>query len=112
VMERELVERLAGIMWRLRRVPAFEAAILEARCAEVDYYLCSWAQDTPTIGRALIQDGKHYDAIGKLARHEAALMNQFTRTVQLLNFLQSQDLSEDEQVIDAALVPSKDRDAA
>ena len=30
-LEAELVERLAGILWRLRRVPFFEAAILDAR---------------------------------------------------------------------------------
>src|SRR5262245_60388738 len=30
-LECELVERLAGILWRLRRVPFFEAAILDAR---------------------------------------------------------------------------------
>ena len=34
-LEFELVERLAGILWRLRRVPSFEAAILEALEAEV-----------------------------------------------------------------------------
>ena len=34
-LECELVERLAGILWRLRRVPFFEAAILEALDAEV-----------------------------------------------------------------------------
>ena len=33
--ECELVERLAGILWRLRRVPFFEAAIMDARQAEV-----------------------------------------------------------------------------
>ena len=31
VLECELVERLAGILWRLRRVPFFETAILDAR---------------------------------------------------------------------------------
>ena len=30
-LECELVERLAGILWRLRRVPFFEAAILDSR---------------------------------------------------------------------------------
>jgi hypothetical protein len=30
----ELVEQLAGIFWRLRRVPAIEAAVVEARRAE------------------------------------------------------------------------------
>src|SRR6476620_5198928 len=28
-IERELVDRLAGLMWRLRRVPALEAALIE-----------------------------------------------------------------------------------
>ena len=35
IMERELVERLAGIVWRLRRMPKFEAALIEARCDQV-----------------------------------------------------------------------------
>ena len=30
-LECELVERLAGILWRLRAVPFFEAAIIDAR---------------------------------------------------------------------------------
>lgn len=34
--ECELVERVAGILWRLRRVPFFEAAILDARQARLD----------------------------------------------------------------------------
>ena len=32
---------LGGIAWRLRRIPAFEAAILETRCAEADNYVSS-----------------------------------------------------------------------
>ena len=34
-LECEFVERLAGILWRLRRLPFFEAAILDARQAQV-----------------------------------------------------------------------------
>ena len=34
-LECELVERLAGILWCLRRVPFFEAAIIDARQAQV-----------------------------------------------------------------------------
>ena len=34
-LECELVERLAGVLWRLRRLPFFEAAILDARQAQV-----------------------------------------------------------------------------
>src|SRR5262249_23243826 len=35
VLECEMVERLAAILWRLRRVPCFEAAILDARHQQV-----------------------------------------------------------------------------
>ena len=34
VFERELVERLAGLFWRLRRVPGVEAALIKARREE------------------------------------------------------------------------------
>ena len=47
VLETELVERLAGILWRLRRVPFFEAAILDTRHQQV------WSQKShgPARGR-------------------------------------------------------------
>src|SRR6516164_5617909 len=41
IMERELVERLAGIVWRLRRMPKFEAALIEAHCYQVRYMAVS-----------------------------------------------------------------------
>ena len=34
-MECELVERLAGILWRLRRVPVFEAGVIDFRVEQV-----------------------------------------------------------------------------
>lgn len=111
VMERELTERLAGIAWRLRRIPAFEADILETLCAKADYYPSPSTQNAPIMARALILDSKENQALGKLARHEAALMNQFRRTVQMLHFLQSQELGDDGQVIDAMLAPSTDNAA-
>mgnify|MGYP001828964736 CR=1 FL=1 len=111
VMERELTERLAGIAWRLRRIPAFEAEILETLCAKADYYPNLSTQNAPIMARALILDSKENQALGKLARHEAALMNQFRRTVQMLHFLQSQELGDDGQVFDAMLAPSTDNAA-
>jgi hypothetical protein len=110
VMERELTERLAGIAWRLRRIPAFEAAILETRCAQADDYVPSWGHDAPIIGHALIRDGQNNDALGKLARHEAALMNQLTKTLKALHFIQSQPPAEDATVIDIIADPSKGSD--
>jgi hypothetical protein len=54
VLETELVERLAGILWRLRRVPSFEAAILDTRhqparsiCASSQANLASSADALP-----------------------------------------------------------------
>ena len=35
-IERELVERMAVIMWRIRRVPVFEAALIEI-CRNTEY---------------------------------------------------------------------------
>ena len=45
------------------------------------------------VGHALIQDSDLGDALGKLARHEATLMNGFTKTLQLLFLLQGQPRS-------------------
>jgi hypothetical protein len=117
-LEAELVERLAGIFWRLRRVPFFEAAILDARQAQVaedireeeargpqrwhgyeeeereegdadeDADEMSHEEWSVYVGRALIRDGVFGDGLGKLARHEASLMNAFTKTLKMLLLLQ------------------------
>ena len=39
------------------------------------------------MGLALIRDGTGSDVLGKLARHEASLMNAFTKTLQMLLLL-------------------------
>lgn len=99
-LEAELVERLAGILWRLRRVPFFEAAILEARDAYLEdqasrldssknYY--QKREDTKPsvrVGDVLIFDGAYSDALGKLSRHETSLMNCLTKTLHMLLLLE------------------------
>ncbi|MGA7372289.1 MAG: hypothetical protein WBW37_06690 [Methyloceanibacter sp.] len=99
-LECELVERLAGILWRLRRVPFFEAAIMDARhyqagkmdmpsiyraseqTEEEDEEEADW-QKSVHFGYALINDATFGDALGKLARHEVTLMNALTKTLLL-----------------------------
>jgi hypothetical protein len=71
----ELVERLAVTTWRLRRIPAFEAALIEA---------------TTTL--ALIRDSR--DTLGKLSRYEAALLNVFNRTLHQLMLIQDREAHE------------------
>jgi hypothetical protein len=111
-LECELVERLVGILWRLRRVPLFEAAIIDARQAHVADINMSWetmrsftyqegedgdedgAEEmskeawSVQVGEALIEDGSSGDGLGKLARHETTLMNALTKTLQMLLLLQ------------------------
>jgi hypothetical protein len=107
-LEIELVDRLAGILWRLRRVTSFEAAILDARHAEISEeeglyssYLASEEEEeddgedqareaSVQCGRALIRDAMSNDALGKLARHETTLMNAFTKTLHMLLLLQGE----------------------
>ena len=83
----ELVQQLAGILWCLRRVPLFEAAILEARRGEVKLFSLSYHGSETTsirLGQALIKDAAFSDALGKLARHQATLMNALTKTLRLI----------------------------
>ena len=67
-LECELVERLSSLLWRLRRIPAFEAAIIDARRAEVESDVLKWlelkrrglteeALKVRALSDALIQDG-------------------------------------------------------
>jgi hypothetical protein len=98
-LECELVERLSSLLWRLRRIPAFEAAIISARRAQVESYveqlelerqgLTQEAIKVRALGDALIEDGRYHDALGKLARHETTLMHAFTKTLQMILLLQS-----------------------
>ena len=104
VLDTELVERLAGILWRLRRVPSFEAAILHTRHQrvwnqkkyqfepkgegeseekkELDEEEADWERSVD-LGVALM-DGRYGDILGKIERHETSLMNALTKTLQTL----------------------------
>jgi hypothetical protein len=131
-LECELVERLAGILWRLRRVPLFEAAIIDARQAHVADLNMSWeamrsftyqegedgdedgAEDVSKekwsvqVGQALIEDGSNGDGLGKLARHETTLMNALTKTLQMLLLLQgSRGHTGGDAVIKAVPLPAE-----
>ena len=109
MLETELVERLAGILWRLRRVPSFEAAILDTRHQQVwnqkydalpesegegegeeknelDEQEADWERSVD-LGVALM-DRRYGDTLGRIERHETWLMNALTKTLQTLLLLQ------------------------
>ena len=137
-LEYELVDRLAGLLWRLRRVPGVEAALVKARQVEAwqnsghvewlkyearrrcnksfgsddaaldammdgtydarlrkfleevqaedsEQEVADSDREQETGLLMLIIDVENGDALGKLTRYEAGLMNAVTRTRQLLH---------------------------
>ena len=120
-IESELVERLAVLMWRMRRIPIFEAALIEVRREGIASHKRSNIPDpfneerkeTPYENTALAFRNSQ-QTLGTLFRYEAALMNAFNRTLQQLLFLQDRRArDEDEsQVVEVLPSPSNGRDAA
>ena len=112
-LECELVERIAGILLRLRRVPFFEAAIMEvSHYWSTPPYTASPDDDAEAeqeeetdweafvdCGRALIEHAFGKDALGKLGRHETMLANAFTKTLHELRLLQHERSNNKGEVI-------------
>jgi len=121
--ECELVERLVGIFWRLRRVPFYEAAIIDARYVQLekedsqphrevwlaanepeeeeqedDEEEMSAAEWSVYLGRILLRDALG-DGLGRLARHEASLVNASIKTLQMLLLLQENRVAKRQPVI-------------
>ena len=61
-VESELVDRLAGLLWRLRRVPAIEAAIVKSASRRYDEVYSQARQKVNELER------KHIDAAGLTRR--------------------------------------------
>ena len=123
-IESELVERLAVLMWRMRRIPIFEAALIEVRRERIashkrmdsmipNPFKDEERKETPYENTALAFQNSQ-QTLGTLFRYEAALMNAFNRTLQQLLFLQDRRArDEDEsQVVEILTSPSNGRDAA
>jgi hypothetical protein len=125
-VEQALVERLASVLWRLGRVPSFEAAVvnhyLERRREEFFERLAYLEDESdekesegdaaeadgdqleepkPDLGGALIDYAVAEDLMGKLPRYEANLMSSLTQTLQLLHGLKSQ---RDPKLVEGGLV--------
>ena len=125
VLECEMVERLTIILWRLRRVPSFEVAILDARHQKVsnqkdycrlpepegqekeeeesDEEEIDW-ETSVDLGLALM-DGPYGDTLGKIGRYETTLMNQFMKTLQMLRLLQHDRAIEKHDTAELKIIP-------
>lgn len=102
-IESELVERLAVLMWRLRRIPVFEAALIELQ-----------RRDRLSSPEPVIAFSNRQNTLGTLFRYEATLMNNFNRTLQQLLVLQDRRVREEDesQTVDVLPAPSNGGDAA
>ena len=85
VIERELVENLAALLWRQRRGHRFEAAIFQRILCDVLY---DEDDKTREIANGLIGD----DILTKLARYEMNLANRIDRTITQLDHLRASRL--------------------
>lgn len=99
-LEFQLVDRAAGLLWRLRRVPQIEASLMDVHRLEVEYLDADYsktftskaleAQDEiqgskATLGRAFIRGAKNLDIIGKLSRYERSLVGMLNNTLYQLD---------------------------
>jgi hypothetical protein len=118
-LERELIDRLAGLFWRLRRLPVVEAGLLNGLTdcsyssdprqlsdAELERRIQRTARiisnnsSERTLSHAFQQLGvtaqndaellKRVEMLNNLARYEASLMNGVTKTLTLLRALQAE----------------------
>jgi hypothetical protein len=91
VIERELVENLAALLWRQRRGHRFEAAIFQRILCDVLY---DEDDKTREIENVLIGD----DILTKLARYEMNLANRIDRTIAQLDHLRASRLEAGESL--------------
>jgi hypothetical protein len=85
VIERELVENLAALLWRQRRGHRFEAAIFQR-------ILCDASYDEDDKTREIAYDLIGDDILTKLARYELNLANRISRTINQLEHLRASRL--------------------
>ena len=101
VIEEELVERIVSLSWRLRRIPAFEAALFmwisggfnqqgdDATSPEV-YNAETPLVDMQYLWGRMIEAVMSKDYLSKLSRYEAQLSNQLQKTMAQLEKRQAE----------------------
>lgn len=103
-LELQLIMQVAATLWRLRRVPEIEAALFgylaslqkaEAQSSAADPFVVLGLDDPHSSARAGATDGfgrvcdlvvNGGDALGKIARYEAALMRKFEDLLEKLDY--------------------------
>jgi hypothetical protein len=80
VVEEHLVERLVGLTWRLRRLPALEAAAIAwmQTCHRPE---AGSSSPKPGLGRAVFHMIRDGDLLAKIGRYEGHLVNQLANVI-------------------------------
>ena len=105
-MEQEVCDRIASVMWRLRRVPMLEAGLLTLRDLEVnEIRIIKRSNDLPQVrlAEALSRDVHNGDVLSKISRYESLLVRQFEQNLALFHKLKAMRI-EQENIIDETAV--------
>jgi hypothetical protein len=102
VIERELVEDLSVLLWRQRRVPRFEAAIIQRILRDP---IADDDEETRGVACDLIRD----DILTKLSRYETSLINRISRTLNQLHDLRASRVNANDalRLIESAARPTE-----
>ena len=90
-LEKQLVERVAACMWRLRRLYRVEAGIFHFELSKIEEDNASpYGGEQPvTLGAAFRRDAGRAGAISKLSRYEAAIERSIYRALHELQRIQA-----------------------
>jgi hypothetical protein len=102
-VEEQLVERAVSLLWRLRRVPAFEVALFRwQQSVLAKEYSGIFARDKRALGdtddlaRDILEMGRTLEALlnsslfERLSRYETTLHRQLSQTIKELHEMQSE----------------------
>jgi hypothetical protein len=97
-------------MWRMRRIPKFEAALIEIRrdrlLSERRLFPDSFDDEATPDKDIAVAFQNSADTLGTLFRYEAALMNASNRTIQQLLVLQDRRAREEAEANTIDVSPS------
>lgn len=99
-----LVDTLAGHLWRLQRVPKFEAMLLQSE-AEVDGEISE--DQTARQLKALKDFVVPKDVFGKISRHEAHLLREIARLMSILDTMSQSEKCEPSKAAPETQLPAQ-----
>jgi hypothetical protein len=100
-LELEFVERITSTLWRLRRIPEFEVAVLSSIEATANEYAVRRSHHL--VSGDAVEIFLHKDLTGKLGRYETTLQRQLMTLLKELRDMQGRrrDATKDQEALPA-----------